>query len=82
MDLSGLLRGIEMAPSFARLREAAGAGRGLVIGVSDAAKAAAIAVLAAAAEGPLIVVVPREDRAEALLEELSAWLGEGAPILP
>jgi len=82
MDLSGLLQGIERAPSFSRLREAVAAKRSLVIGVGDAAKAAAIAVLAGAAEGPLIVVVPREDRAEALLEELSAWLGEGAPLLP
>jgi transcription-repair coupling factor (superfamily II helicase) len=90
MDLSGLLQGIERAPSFSRLREAVTAERaqtggrlpGLVIGVGDAAKAAAIAVLARAAEGPLIVVVPREDRAEALLEELSAWLGEDAPLVP
>src|SRR3990172_9099734 len=57
MDLSGLLQGIERAPSFSRLREAVAAGRaqtggrlpGLVIGVGDAAKAAAIAVLAGGA---------------------------------
>src|SRR3990167_10590904 len=82
MNLSGLLRGIERAPSLTRLREAVAAKRSLVIGVGDAAKAAAIAVLAGAAEGPLIVVAPREDRAEALLEELSVWLGEGAPLVP
>ncbi|HLB26743.1 MAG TPA: DEAD/DEAH box helicase, partial [Dehalococcoidia bacterium] len=82
MDLSGLLQQIERAPAFARLRETAGAEGGLVIGVGDAAKAAAIAVLARAAEGPVLIVSPREDRAEALLEELSAWLGEGVPLLP
>ena len=82
MDLSGLLQRINKAPSLSRLREALNAERGRVIGVGDAAKAAAIAVLAGAAEGPLLVVAPREDRAEALLEELSAWLGEGAALLP
>src|SRR3990170_2057523 len=82
MDLSGLLQGIERAPSFRRLREAAAEQRGLLIGVGERAKAAAIAMLAGAAAGPLLVVVPREDRAEALLDELSAWLSVGAPLLP
>src|SRR3989304_1139486 len=59
MDLSGLLQGIERAPSFARLREAVTAERaqtggrlpGLVIGVGDAAKAAATPVPAGGAAG-------------------------------
>src|SRR3989304_229802 len=58
MDLSGLLRGIEWAPSFSRLREAVTAERGLVIGVGDAAKAAAIAVLAGGARGAVNVAPP------------------------
>src|SRR3989304_1793010 len=88
MDLSGLLQGIERAPSFARLREAVTAERaqtggrlpGLVIGVGDAAKAAAIAVLAGAADGPLIVGGPRGGRAVG--GGRSPWRGEAAPLVP
>ncbi|MCH6556213.1 MAG: hypothetical protein IH797_06380, partial [Chloroflexi bacterium] len=85
MNLSGLLSRIEGAPSLVRLREArARAAKSLTVGVADSAKAAVVALLASAGggDGPLLVIVPREDRAEALIEELSAWLGAAAPLVP
>jgi len=85
MNLSGLLSRIEGAPSLIRLREArARTAKSLTVGVPDPAKAAVVATLASAGggDGPLLVIVPREDRAEALIEELSAWLGAAAPLVP
>jgi transcription-repair coupling factor (superfamily II helicase) len=83
MNLSGLLSQMEGAPSLARLRQALGhAPLRLTIGLPDAAKAAVLAALARASDEPLLAVVAREDRAEALIEELSAWLGDARPVLP
>src|SRR2546428_13967972 len=77
MNLSGLLSVIEQTPSCGRLRDALRAQRPrLTVGVSDAAKPAAIAILVRDWPGPVLVVTSRTDRAEALAEELSAWLGE------
>ncbi|MEX0800749.1 MAG: transcription-repair coupling factor [Dehalococcoidia bacterium] len=76
MDLSELLPGIARSPSLARLAGAVDAGDSLLVGVPDAAKAIAIATLARRRDAPLLVVVQREDRAEALAEELVAWLGD------
>ncbi len=83
MDLSGLLSEIEAAPSLALLREArAHPARSLTVGVPDSAKAVVVATLARAVRAPLLAIVPREDRAEALVEELSAWLGAAVPLIP
>ncbi len=85
MNLSGLISQIEGSPSLVRLREArARTAKSLTVGVPDPAKAAVVAVLASVGreDGPLLVIVPREDRAEALIEELSAWLGAAAPLVP
>jgi transcription-repair coupling factor (superfamily II helicase) len=83
MNLSGLLSQIEGAPSLARLRETLGrASSRLAIGLPDSAKAAVLAALARASDAPLLVVVAREDRAEALVEELGAWLGGTQPVVP
>ena len=82
MNLSGLLSQIEGAPSLARLRQLLDrAPSRLTIGLPDSAKAAVLAVLARASDGPLLVIVPREDRAEALIEELCVWLGDSAPVV-
>ncbi len=81
MNLSGLLSQIEGAPSLARLRQALERSPSrLTIGLPDSAKAAVLAALARAGDGPLLAVVAREDRAEALAEELGAWLGGGLPV--
>jgi len=83
MNLSGLLSQAEGAPSLARLRQALGrAPFRLTIGLPDSAKAAVLAALARTSDGPLLAVVPREDHAEALVEELCAWLGDISPVVP
>jgi transcription-repair coupling factor (superfamily II helicase) len=82
MDLSRLLSKIEEAPALARLRDALRRGDRPTVGAPDAAKAVALAALARAAGGPLLALVPREDRAEALAEEISAWLGADTPVTP
>ena len=83
MDLSGLLSRIAHAPSLARLLDDVGRRPlRLTAGVPDTAKAVVVASLARAVETPLLAIVPREDRAEALADELSAWLGETAAVVP
>ncbi|MFQ6019605.1 MAG: transcription-repair coupling factor, partial [Dehalococcoidia bacterium] len=74
MELSGLLPQIQGAPTLATTREAVASGRRLTLGLPDAAKAAALAALLADQVAPALVVVPRADRAQALAEELTAWL--------
>jgi transcription-repair coupling factor (superfamily II helicase) len=69
------------APSFQRVREALSAGRPLTLGVSDAAKPAVLAAIAGERAGPVLIITTRADRAEALAEELSAWLGVDAPVV-
>src|SRR2546428_6465588 len=77
MNLSGLLSLIEQAPSFGRLRDALRAQRPrLTVGINDAAKPAAVATLVRDWPGPVLLLTTRSDRAEALAEELSVWLGE------
>ncbi len=75
MDLSALLPVIDETVELARLRERIGAGQPLVLGVSDGAKAAALAALARDATRPIVVVTPRPHHADALADELAAWLG-------
>jgi transcription-repair coupling factor (superfamily II helicase) len=82
MDLSALLPSIAGAPSLTRLAEAARDGRRLIVGLPDAAKAVTIATLARSLDGPLLVIVHREDRAEELADELTAWLGDREIIAP
>jgi len=82
MNLSGLLPLIEDTPLVSRLRqELRSETVRLALGVGDAAKAAAIAALARGRQSPVLVVVARPDRAEALAEELAVWLGEPGRVL-
>jgi transcription-repair coupling factor (superfamily II helicase) len=83
MDLSNLLPLIDDAAGLGAVRERVASGRGrAVLGVPDAAKAAVVAALARAADGPLLVVVSKPARASALVEELEAWLGDQWPVIP
>jgi transcription-repair coupling factor (superfamily II helicase) len=50
------------------------------LGIHEAAKAAALAALTQTQTAPVLVVVPRPDRAAALVEELQAWLGDDAAV--
>ena len=76
MDLSGLLPLIEGALDGERLatlvRRPSGS---TTVGVPDGAKAALIALLAQQSDAPLLIVTARPNRALALIEELTAWLG-------
>jgi transcription-repair coupling factor (superfamily II helicase) len=83
MDLSNLLPAIEDACGLRELRARLGAsGEPIVLGISDAAKAAVVAAIACPREAPTLVVVPKPPQAQALVEELSAWLGDSCPVLP
>ncbi len=75
MDLSALLPVIGEAVGLDRLRSRISEGRPLLLGVSDGAKAAVLSALARDATVPLLIVVPRPQHAEALVDELRAWLG-------
>ena len=75
MDLSALLPVIDETVGLDRLRRRMSEGGPLVLGVSDGAKAAVLAALARDATQPLLVVVPKPQHADALVEELQAWLG-------
>ena len=78
MDLSALLPVIDQAVDLDRLRHRMSDERRLMLGVSDGAKAAVLAALAHDASTPILVIVPRPQHADALVDELRAWLGEPA----
>jgi len=78
MDLSALLPVIDRAVDLDRLRRRMSDERQLMLGVSDGAKAAVLAALARDATIPILVIVPRPQHADALADELRAWLGEPA----
>src|SRR5437667_6472658 len=80
IDLSAILPHLRRTPAFERVR-ALSAGRILTLGVGDAAKPAALAAIAGQREGPVVIVTTRADRAEALAEELAAWLGADAEVM-
>ncbi|MGB2696124.1 MAG: transcription-repair coupling factor, partial [Dehalococcoidia bacterium] len=54
----------------------------IVLGATDAAKAAVVAALARGADGPVLVVTAKPPQALELTEELGAWLGAALPVLP
>jgi transcription-repair coupling factor (superfamily II helicase) len=83
LDLSALLPVIDAAVGLDRLRRRMSETRALTLGVTDGAKAAVIAALARAADAPTIVITPKPHHAEALADELRAWLGadEDARVL-
>ncbi|MEK7693091.1 MAG: hypothetical protein AAB349_02780, partial [Chloroflexota bacterium] len=78
MDLSALLPAIEGAVGLDRLRSRMSADGALTLGVSDGAKAAVLAALAREASQPILVITPKPQHAEALVDELQAWLGDRA----
>jgi transcription-repair coupling factor (superfamily II helicase) len=83
IDLSKLLPAIDAACALGELRDRLGSSREpVVLGVSDAAKAAVVAALARAADAPLLLVTPKPPHAHALAEELAAWLGDAVRVLP
>src|SRR3990172_5190471 len=78
MDLSALLPVIDGAVGLDRLRSRMSAQRSLTLGVSDGAKAAVIAALARPVVTPIVIITPKPQHADALADELRAWLGPGA----
>lgn len=69
MDLSKLLPTIDDACALGDLRARLASSREpVVLGVSDAAKAAVVAALARDADAPLLVVVPKPPQADSLAE--------------
>jgi len=81
IDLSAILPQLRRTPSFERVRSALDAGRSLTLGVGDAAKPGALAAIAGKTEGSVLIITTRADRAEAIAEELSVWLGADTDVL-
>src|SRR5438477_12383626 len=75
MDLSALLPVIDGAVGLDRLRSRMSTTRSLLLGVSDGAKAAVLAALSRDLAVPMLIIVPRPQHADALVDELRAWLG-------
>src|SRR5947207_857078 len=75
MDLSALLPVIDGAVGLDRLRSRMSTTRSLLLGVSDGAKAAVLAALSRDVAVPMLIIVPRPQHADALVDELRAWLG-------
>ncbi len=78
MDLSALLPVIDGTVGLDRLRSRMSAGGALMLGVSDGAKAAVLAALARDTAQPIVVITAKPQHAEALVDELRAWLGDRA----
>ena len=57
-------------------------GARVTLGVIDAAKAVTAAALWRHARAPLLLVVPREADAEAMVEQVRAWVGDNAVLFP
>src|SRR5438876_1935874 len=75
MDLSALLPVIDGSVDLDRLRSRMSTTRSLLLGVSDGAKAAVLAALSRDVAVPMLIIVPRPQHADALVDELRAWLG-------
>ncbi|MEX0749173.1 MAG: CarD family transcriptional regulator, partial [Dehalococcoidia bacterium] len=75
MDLSALLPLVDEAVDIDRLRRRMAEHRALMVGVSDGAKATVLAALARDAGRAMLIIVPKPQHADALAEELQAWLG-------
>jgi transcription-repair coupling factor (superfamily II helicase) len=78
MDLSALLPAIDGAVGLDRLRSRMSADGALMLGVSDGAKAAVLAALARDVSRPILIITAKPQHAEALVDELQAWLGDTA----
>src|SRR5438552_17097117 len=75
MDLSALLPVIDGAVDLDRLRSRMSTTRSLLLGVSAGARAAVLAALSRDVAVPMLIIVPRPQHADALVDELRAWLG-------
>jgi transcription-repair coupling factor (superfamily II helicase) len=80
MDLSALLPAVDQAVDLDRLRRRMSEQRRdpLVLGVSDGAKAVVVAALSSDTRAPILIITPKPHHADALAEELTAWLGNDA----
>ncbi len=82
MDLQPLLPVLQtvdpMTDVFARLKT----GATVRLGVFDAAKPVTTALLWRNSRRPLLVLVPRENDAQALAEQMRAWVGDAAMHYP
>ena len=82
MDLRPLLDLLVDEEPLARAATRLRAGRAVVLGVADAAKPAAAALLWRALERPTVLLLPRESDAEGVAEQLAAWVGDAAVHFP
>ena len=79
MDLSKLLPAIEAACDLHTVTSTNA--EPTVLGLPDAAKAAVVAGIARHAQGTVMIIVPRQLEAFAMVEELESWLGGAMPVL-
>ena len=76
MDLSALLPALDQTVSLDRLRSRMSEAGALTLGVADGAKAAVLAALTRERATPTLIITPKSHHADALADELRAWLGD------
>ncbi len=82
MRLNGLLPLLDSAPAIRSLHRSIRKGTTrCTVGVPDAAKPALLAALLDDSTVPVLIVVPRPDRAAALVEEMSLYLSDSTRLL-
>ncbi|MBT3362244.1 MAG: transcription-repair coupling factor [Chloroflexi bacterium] len=79
MSLSSILKLTENVSEFRQLIDSIGVGQSRAV-VSDAAKPYVMSSLYRQLRKPLLIVAARADKARGLKDELSAWLGQDAPL--
>ena len=82
MDLQPLLRVLQSVDPLTEVFAHLDGGGTARIGVLDAAKAVTAALLWRHSRKPLLLIVPRENEAQALAEQMRAWVGDAAVHYP
>ncbi|MBX7110629.1 MAG: transcription-repair coupling factor [Dehalococcoidia bacterium] len=82
MNLSALLPALAATPPLTEVYARLEARAKVTLGLIDASKAVTAALLWRRQRAPVLLVVPREVDAEAMLDQLRAWAGDAAVHFP
>ena len=82
MDLQSLLQVLQSVDPLTHVFTRLDAGSTVRVGTLDAAKPVTTALLWRHSRRPLLVLVPRENDAQALVEQMRAWVGDAAMHYP
>ena len=82
MDLQSLLPVLQTVDPLTEVFARLDGGATVRVGVLDAAKPVTTALLWRHSRRPLLLIVPRENDAQALVEQMRAWVGDAAMHFP